>query len=433
MPLGITQFGIVQRHNEGQATICRPGRSGGPGTEIEVDADLADAHNLATGDIAEGLLESVEYLQSPTAASDECLEDAYPVEEEVDEPGALRGVSVPAWIATRPVPTERLASITRVNGLAIAEADERPSPRQRRHASERSAPNRRLRLAVGPSDLTGRMLDAVAPLGFGDAGMIYGPHGSGLTRTLRQVVAGACQNHAENAAENPADALVVIVLLLRARGEEITDWRRRFPNADVVACPNPNEGATVEQTLRVADLTLEAAQRQTELGRHVLLAVDSLTGLWGAMLEAEAADAQERADQSRARSGIRDWMQRAGNFGGAGLLGSGLGGSLTIVGAVWQQAVDSEAEEEREVHPHLRLLEHILHETSWRVPLSPTLARERLYPALDIGRCFSANETNLLSPSELNDLLTLRRALADLSPLARYDALQKALEAQSPK
>src|SRR5207249_241932 len=98
-------------------------------------------------------------------------------------------------------------------------------------------------------------------------------------------------------------------------------------------------------------LALEAAQRQTELGRHVFIAIDSLTALWGAMLQTEEADAQREADIAQARIGIREWFQRAGSFGGEGLLGSGLGGSLTVVGTVWHDEIDVEAEEEGETHP----------------------------------------------------------------------------------
>jgi transcription termination factor Rho len=178
----------------------------------------------------------------------------------------------------------------------------------------------------------------------------------------------------------------------------------------------------------MADLVLEAARRQTELGRHALIAIDSLTGLWGAMLEAEAADAQADADQARARQRIREWIQRAGNFSGEAPLGANLGGSLTLIGSMWQQAIDEDAEEDRELHPHLRLMEHILHETSWRVTLSPDLAAARLYPAIEITRCQSRDEERLLSPDTYEPLLMARTALAHLSPRDRYNRLMDTIE-----
>lgn len=418
MALDIARHGIAHRRDEGGVTLYRFGKNGGQSEPIEVGEELAETYRLATGEVIVGATEPIIERQSPTAASDECMEDAVGWDEQMDEPSALRGVTVPAWLVSRLTPSERLASIERINGLSLQEAEDRPYPRRKRSASERETPERRLTLATSANDTTGRLLDFAAPLGMGCAGLIFGAHGSGLTRTLRAVVAGVSAN---------APDIVVLVLLLRARGEEITDWRRRFPNADVVVCPTL-EGVSPEQTLLAADLVMECARRQTELGNHVLLAVDSLTGLWGAMLEAEKADAQSHADQSHARHRIREWIQKAGNFSGDGPLGGSIGGSLTLIGTVWQQAIDLEAEEEREVHPHLRLMEHILHETNWRVALSDTLAQERLYPAIETTKCFSQAEDRLLPAEEYERLLIARRALIGLSPLERYNALMDALD-----
>src|SRR5207247_5566822 len=125
---------------------------------------------------------------------------------------------------------------------------------------------------------------------------------------------------------------------------------------------------------------------------------------------------------------IKEWFRRAGNFAGEGPLGGSLGGSLTLIGTLWNQAIDEEAEEDRDVHPHLRLLEHVLHETAWRVPLSGALAHLRLYPAIDTARSLSDREERLL-PADLYDrLLAARRALSGLAPLDRYQTLMQALE-----
>jgi transcription termination factor Rho len=419
MALNITQNGIVYRHDGGGVTLHRPGKNGGLGTIVEVSEELADRYRLATGDIVVGSMEPIREERAATATSDECMEDAY-ADDERDEPMAIHGAGIPQWLISRLLPNDRLAVVTQINGLSLEEAEDRPTPRRKRSQSERGTPDRWLHIATVAHDETGRVLDFAAPLGLGYAGIIYGPHASGLTRTLRAVVSGVTTH---------APACVVIVLLLRARGEELTDWRRRFPQVEVVVCPTPQDGATAEQTLRMADLALAAGRRQTELGRDVFIAVDSLTGLWGAMLEAEAADAQTDADQARARQRIREWLQHAGNFSGAAPLGANLGGSLTIIGTMWQQTIDADAEEDRELHPHLRLLEHILHETSWRVPLSPELSTARLYPAIDVTRCLSRDEERLLPP-EIHELtLQARGALARLPLRERYFKLLDTIDA----
>ena len=265
----------------------------------------------------------------------------------------------------------------------------------------------------------GRTLDLAAPLGRGQFGIIHGPHGSGLTRTLQAVARGVRRN---------APDIHLIVLFLRPRGEEITEWRRGFPDADVVVCPSAQSNADPRDTLRAADLTLECAQRQTELGKHVLIAVDSLTGLWGAMLESEQADAQREADIALARRRIRDWVEKAGDFTGEGFLGSGLGGSLTIIGTAWSREIDIEAEEEGEMHPHLRLIEHVLSDSAWQVALSGELSAERLYPAVDLARCISRNEENLVPADRFELILAARRALLDLPLIPRFHRLEQALQ-----
>src|SRR5204862_102042 len=103
-------------------------------------------------------------------------------------------------------------------GIPAPEVRDRPLPRPVRNTLERVRPKRWIPLACGESDITGRALDLAAPLGMGCAGIIYGPHGAGLTTTLRSVVQGVVTQ---------PDVLTV-VLLIGARGEEITDWRRRF-------------------------------------------------------------------------------------------------------------------------------------------------------------------------------------------------------------
>ena len=395
MALNITQNGIAERHKEGSVTLVRPDRNGGALTEIEVPEILADEYVLATGDIAAGRTESLS-LDALDIEQEDANDAAEDWDTQYDEPRmASRSTAARSWRMPQ-LPAERLTDITRINGRPAAE--ERPTPRTRRSNSERTPPDRLLPCTIGPDDRTGQTLD-LFPLGAGCMGIIRGAHGTGLTRTLRSVLDGITLH---------APDCVVFVLLLRARSEEITDWRRRFPQADVVVCPSALNTDAAQETLRLCDLMLEAAQRQTELGRDVVLLLDSLTGLWGAMLEAEEADAQQEADQSASRQRIREWVQKAGCFHGATPLGGGLGGSLTIVGTVWYQATDAEAEEERDTHPHLRLPEYLLPEATWQISLSENMARERDFPAINPRQCLSRYEENLL-PADAMELLRDRR------------------------
>ena len=416
MSLHILEHGIVHLADDGQASIYRPGKHGRIASCIMVPERLAVEHHLAEGDVVEGEISLDDII-------DDC--EAYP-ETEKDGKSSHKNESSPllehssSSVLYRPYLKVQMSEIARINGLSAEEAEERPYARKRK-TWERIEPASIWKLAINSNDITGRLLDMSAPFAPGTAGIIYGPHAAGLTRTLRSVVTGVTQNHPE---------AVVIVLLFQARGEEITDWQRRFPQADVIVCSSPQQGGTPEDTLLMADLALACAMRQTELERDALLAVDSLTGLWGAMLEFEGDDSQSGADSSPARARMRDWIQSAGCFGGEGPLGGSLGGSLSIVGSLWKTVVDSEQEEEGELHPHLRLFEHILHDTTWRVSLSPILARERLFPAIDTMKADSILAPRLLSQDDQLLLAKIRSAIAQRPLVERHLALLEAVDAE---
>lgn len=392
--------GIAWRDIEGRVTLRRPDRNGGPGKHIDVPEELAERFYLATGDIVAGEFEPIEIGTA---------DDIQPEEVEDAEPDAFAVAEYAACEPVRSAPPEfeRLLRIDRVNGLDREAALYRPHAQTRRSRSERVPPDHAVQMAVAPDDVTGRMLDFAAPLGLGVFGIVYGPHGSGLTRTLQSVLRGILHS---------APECVCFVLLLRARGEEVTDWRLRYPDAEIVVASSALREGGAAQSLALCELIRAAAQRQTELGRDAVLIVDSLTALWGAMLEAEGADAQQEADASQARYRLREWTQTAGCFHGEAPLGGGLGGSLTLLGSVWDQPIDEEAEEERDVHPHLRLLEHLLQDAAWQVALSQQLVESRLFPAIDIRRCRSDYEERLLPPSIRERQLTVRGSLPRNSP-----------------
>lgn len=409
--LNIEANGIVRRRDDGFVSIWRPGMGLGAGSLIEVAEELAAAYRLETGDVVEGSTERLAVF----ASEEDGPADEF---EQLDEPAALSGRPAPVHVERMPVATERLVSVRSVNGLVGDAILERPAPR-RRSTYERAVPSRIVPLACAETGDAGRLLDLFAPIALGVAGLVHGPHGSGMTWMLQALTAGFVRN---------APEVLPLVLLARARGEEITEWRRRFTAAEIIVVPSPEGGASAEHRLACAEMALACAQRQTELGRHVLLAIDSLTAVWAAMLECEEADAQYEADQSAARRRIREWVQAAGWFAGEGLFGSGLGGSLTLIGTAWSRAVDDEEEEERESHPYLRLFEHVLDGVSWRIPLCETLAARRLYPAVDVLRCASPVDGGNLDAEARQNLAEARRRLARLTPIARRRAVMDALD-----
>jgi hypothetical protein len=203
------------------------------------------------------------------------------------------------------------------------------------------------------------------------------------------------------------------------------------PNADVIVGRSSIGEPGPAQTVELCALVLESAQRLTELGHDVVLAVDSLTALWAALLEVEEADAQFEADSSSARNRIREWTQKAGCFHGQGPLGGGCGGSLTLLGSVWNQPIDIEAEEERDTHPHLRLLEHVLPEAAWIVALTEDLKDRRLFPAVYIEKCRSQYEEQILPSEFAEPLFKARGSFPRKDPVKSYLRVIAAIEKSS--
>ncbi len=417
--LGIVQNGIVRVLEDGTTQIVRPRKNGGAPRLVSVPDPIASQYRLSAGDIVEADTEAIE-IEHPADFLEATDCQLLPLEEDVDlqydEPARQRAWSAPTSSLR---PTEMVSTIRRINGLDAAQAEDRPYPKSRRSQSERTPPDRLLSLARGDQDTIGRMLDFSAPLGCGDIGAIMGPHNSGLTRTMSALVEGITKNSPD---------CVVIVMIMRARGEEVTEFRNRFPDTDIVVCSADTGELSPDDSLLLPTLILETAQRQSEMGKNVVLAIDSLTALWGTMLELEDASDQRNADVSKSRQRIREYLQRAGCFHGESPLGGSLGGSITIVGTIWNQPFDQEAEDDRELHPHLRLFEQIVSDLTWLIVLNGELAVRRLYPAIDIRGCMSRNEESLLDADLLESLLTARGLLPRNEPVACYSRMMNALD-----
>src|SRR2546423_1494401 len=130
MALGILQNGIAERTDDGTATLYRPDRNGGRGSEIEVPKDLARAVRIETGDIVEGETEPIPDPDSGPAMRPGQMEDGIPAVGAAPDPRAPTAPA-PLWLPPRLSACERLVRVTRINGLPTEEAGERPAPRKR--------------------------------------------------------------------------------------------------------------------------------------------------------------------------------------------------------------------------------------------------------------------------------------------------------------
>jgi transcription termination factor Rho len=129
------------------------------------------------------------------------------------------------------------------------------------------SPNQHLRMEMKDGRLTTRAVDLFCPIGKGTRGLIVAPPRTGKTTLLRDMALGVLENNPE---------CHVMILLVDERPEEVTDFRRSVPAAEIWASSNDEQ---IENHIRIGELCIERAKRLVEAGRDVVLFVDSITRL----------------------------------------------------------------------------------------------------------------------------------------------------------
>jgi transcription termination factor Rho len=248
-------------------------------------------------------------------------------------------------------------------------------------------PDERLHLEDG--DLSMRIVDLVAPIGKGQRGLITAPPRAGKTILLQKMANAISANHEE---------VTLIVLLIDERPEEVTDFRENVPRAEVISSTFDEPP---ERHVQVAEMVIEKAKRLVEVGRDVVILLDSITRL-------ARAHNNVLPQSGRILSGGLDAsaMQRPKKFFGSARKIEH-GGSLTIVAT----ALIETGSRMDEV-----IFEEFKGTGNMELVLSREIANQRIFPAIDINKSGTRKEELLLDQEERNRVFLLRTFLGDMPP-----------------
>ena len=247
-------------------------------------------------------------------------------------------------------------------------------------------PEERIKLETVPNEYAMRMIDLICPIGKGQRGMIVAPPKVGKTTLLKKIANSISTNHPE---------IVLIVLLIDERPEEVTDMKRSI-NGDVIYSTFDE---LPEHHVKVAEMVLERAKRLTEQGKDVVILLDSITRL------ARAYNLVMPAS-GRTLSGGLDpaALHKPKKFFGAARNIEN-GGSLTILAT----ALIETGSRMDDV-----IFEEFKGTGNMEVHLDRSLSEKRIFPAIDINKSGTRREEKLLSPEELNIVFALRRAMSNM-------------------
>ena len=285
-----------------------------------------------------------------------------------------------------------LLQIDSVNGMDPEEAKQRPNFDKLTPLF----PNERFRLETGPTDVTGRIMDMVAPIGKGQRGMVVSPPKAGKTTVLKNIASGIIQSSPETH---------LMVLLVDERPEEVTDWQRTVQAAEVVYSTFDKPP---DQHIQVTELVLERAKRLAEMGQDVAIILDSITRLARAYNLAAPASGKILSGgiDSTALYPPRRFFGAARNIEE--------GGSVTIIASAL-------------VETGSRMDEGIFEEFkgtgNMELRLDRQLAEKRLFPAINVEASSTRKEELLMPTEELALVWRLRRVLHALEPGAALELL----------
>ncbi len=334
-------------------------------------------------------------------------EDAYVPGQLIKRMGLRRGDFIKGYMLPKRG-KEKYAPLRRVvevNGIEVKEDNNYENIRRRPKFENLTAiyPDHRLTLETEKEDISTRIIDLFSPIGKGQRGMIVSPPKAGKTILLQKVANSITAN-------NPN--CVLIVLLIDERPEEVTDMQRNIKGEVVYSTFDKRP----ENHVRVTELVLERAMRLVEIGKDVVILLDSMTRL---------ARAYNLTINPTGRT-LSGGLDPGSLYGPKRFFGAARniedGGSLTILAT----ALIETGSRMDEV-----IFEEFKGTGNMEVTLDRKLADRRIFPAIAVDKSGTRREDLLLEPEELDAVWLIRRRIAEADTATATNAVISFMEKTS--
>ncbi len=299
-------------------------------------------------------------------------------------------------LARPPKEGERFHSlllIKKINGKEMSEEESRT----RRQFDQLTSlhPEKQIKLETTPEVLSMRIIDLIAPIGFGQRALIVSQPKAGKTTFLKEIAEAISVNHPEAS---------LMAILIGERPEEVTEIKRSIKGE--VAASNFDESP--RQQVKVANLGLERARRLVEMGHDVIILLDSITRL---------ARAFNLSVTGSGRS-LSGGFDPSALFPAKKFLGAARnceeGGSLTIIGTA---LVETESRMDNLIYEEFKGTGNM------EVHLDRKLAEKRIYPSIDMEKSSTRHEELLFDKDIIKKITTLHRMLGLLNSEERLSVM----------
>ncbi len=328
------------------------------------------------------------FLRSPDYHYLSCPDDIYVSPSQIRRFGLKTGATVSGQIRP-PKENERYFALLRVEAIN----HEDPNLMARKVTFDELTPlhpDQRVVLETTAEELEMRVVDLIAPIGFGQRGLIVSPPRAGKTILLQKMAKAVITNFPDS---------YVIMLLIDERPEEVTDMERqvRGPTCEVISSTFDEAAA---RHVQVSEMVIEKAKRLVEYGKDVVIFLDSITRL-------ARAWNSECPHSGKILSGGVDAnaLQRPKRFFGSARKVEE-GGSLTILATA---LIDTGSKMDDVIFEEFKGTGNL------EIQLDRRLVDKRIWPAIDINRSGTRREEMLMDPEEYRRVCMLRRVLNDMN------------------